>query len=84
MIDGSRWIARAASGITAEYFPIRSAFIGHTGDEHRDFEMLERNYAAVGGSLDEIRGSGEKLNIGSEALLAYMLQRASEGKSVLS
>jgi 3-oxoacyl-[acyl-carrier-protein] synthase-3 len=76
VIDGSRWIARAASSITADYFPIRSAFIGHTGDEHRDFEMLERNYAAVGGSLDDIR-NGRK-NIGSEALSAYMLQRASE------
>jgi 3-oxoacyl-[acyl-carrier-protein] synthase-3 len=76
VIDGSRWIARAASSITADYFPIRSAFIGHTGDEHRDFEMLERNYAAVGGNLDEIR-KGRK-NIGSEALSAYMLQRASE------
>ena len=76
VIDGSRWIARAASSITAEYFQIRSAFIGHTGDEHRDFEMLERDYAAAGGSLDEIR-NGRK-NIGSEALSAYMLQRASE------
>jgi 3-oxoacyl-[acyl-carrier-protein] synthase III len=76
VIDGSRWIARAASSITAEYFQIRSAFIGHTGEEHRDFEMLERDYAAVGGSLDEIR-NGRK-NIGSEALSAYMLQRASE------
>ena len=76
VIDGSRWIARAASSITAEHFQIRSAFIGHTGDEHRDFEMLERNYAAVGGNLDEIR-NGRK-NIGSEALSAYMLQRASE------
>jgi 3-oxoacyl-[acyl-carrier-protein] synthase-3 len=76
VIDGSRWIARAASSITAEHFQIRSAFIGHTGDEHRDFEMLERNYAAVGGSLEEIR-SGTK-NVGSEALSSYMLQRASE------
>jgi 3-oxoacyl-[acyl-carrier-protein] synthase-3 len=76
VIDGSRWIARAASSITAEYFQIRSAFIGHTGEEHRDFEMLERDYAVVGGNLDEIR-NGRK-NIGSEALSAYMLQRASE------
>lgn len=74
VIDGSRWIARAASSITPEYFPIRSAFIQHTSDEHRDFEMLERNYALAGGSLDAIR-SGKK-NIGSEALSAYILQRA--------
>lgn len=75
VIDGSRWISRAASNITGEYFPIRSAFISHSSDEHRDYEMLERNYASVGGSLDEIR-SGSK-NIGSEALSAYMLQKAS-------
>jgi 3-oxoacyl-[acyl-carrier-protein] synthase-3 len=74
VIDGSRWIARAASSITPEYFPIRSAFIMHTSEEHRDFEMLERNYALAGGSLDDIR-SGHK-NIGSEALSAYILQKA--------
>jgi 3-oxoacyl-[acyl-carrier-protein] synthase-3 len=76
VIDGSRWIARAASSITPDYFPIRSAFIAHTSDEHRDFEMLERNYAAAGGNLDEMR-SGQK-NIGSEALSSYILQRASQ------
>ena len=76
VIDGSRWIARAASSITPEYFPIRSAFIAHTSDEHRDFEMLERNYVAAGGSLEEIR-AGQK-NIGSEALSSYVLQRASQ------
>ncbi len=75
VIDGSRWIARAASSITPDHFPIRSAFIEHTRDEHRDFEMLERNYEAAGGSLDHIR-SGKK-NIGSEALSAYILEKAS-------
>jgi 3-oxoacyl-[acyl-carrier-protein] synthase-3 len=74
VIDGSRWIARAASSITPEYFPIRSAFILHTKDEHRDFEMLERNFELAGGSLDEIR-CGRK-NIGSEALSAYILHMA--------
>ena len=75
VIDGSRWISRAASNITEEYFPIRSAFIAHSHDEHRDYEMLERNYVSVGGSLDDIR-AGHK-NIGSEALSAYILQKAS-------
>lgn len=75
VIDGSRWIARAASNITAEYFPARSAFIAHTSDEHRDYEMLERNWATVGGDLNEIR-SGRK-NIGSEALSSYILHYAS-------
>ena len=75
VIDGSRWIGRAASSITPEHFPIRSAFIMHTTDEHRDFEMLERNYELAGGSLDAIR-AGRK-NIGSEALSAYILETAS-------
>src|SRR5262249_38297753 len=69
VIDGSRWISRAASNMTGEYFDIRSAFISHSQEEHRDYEMLERNYASVGGSLEEIR-SGRK-NVGSEALSAY-------------
>jgi 3-oxoacyl-[acyl-carrier-protein] synthase III len=76
VIEGSRWIARAASSITPEYFPIRSAFILHTKDEHRDFEMLERNYDLAGGSLEHIR-SGQK-NIGSEALSSYILQKAGQ------
>jgi 3-oxoacyl-[acyl-carrier-protein] synthase-3 len=75
VIDGSRWIGRAASSITPEYFPIRSAFIMHTTDEHRDFEMLERNYELAGGHLDVIR-TGQK-NIGSEALSSYILEMAS-------
>ena len=74
VIDGSRWIARAASNITAEFFPLRSAFIAHTQEEHRDYEMIERNYQAAGGNLEEIR-AGRK-NIGSEALSSYVLHRA--------
>jgi 3-oxoacyl-[acyl-carrier-protein] synthase III len=76
VIEGSRWIARAASSIAPEYFPIRSAFIAHTSEEHRDFEMLERNYAAVGGDLQEIRAGCK--NIGSEALSSYVLQKAGQ------
>jgi 3-oxoacyl-[acyl-carrier-protein] synthase-3 len=75
VIDGSRWISRAASNVTGDYFAIRSAFISHSQEEHRDYEMLERNYVSVGGSLEEIRG-GRK-NVGSEALSAYILQKAS-------
>lgn len=75
VIDGSRWISRVASNITREYFSIRSAFIGHSSDEHRDFEMIERDYVSAGGRLEEIR-SGEQ-NIGSTALSEYILSRAS-------
>lgn len=75
VIDGSRWISRAASNITRENFPIRSAFIGHSSDEHRDFEMIERDYVSVGGNLEDIQNGCK--NIGSTALSEYILSRAS-------
>ena len=76
VIDGSQWIARAASNITIEYFDVRSAFITHSRDEHRDYQILEKNYLACGGTKEELY-KGEK-NIGSEALSAYMFHKASQ------
>jgi 3-oxoacyl-[acyl-carrier-protein] synthase III len=76
VVEGSRWIARAASNITVEHFPLRAMFIGHAGEESRDYQMLERDFLSVGGGLEEIQRA-EK-NIGSEALSAWMFQRASQ------
>ena len=76
VIDGSQWIARAASNVSIDYFPVRSAFIRHSSDEHKDYQILEKNYINCGGSEDEIL-TGTK-NIGSEALSAYMFHRASQ------
>ena len=76
VVEGARWIARAASQMDAERFPLRSLFITHAREEHRDFELLERNYVSVGGELAAIRGA-EK-NVGSEALSAWMFHRASQ------
>jgi len=76
VMEGARWIARAASNISIELFPFRSMFVSHARDEHRDFQMLERDYCAVGGSLEEIVNTPK--NIGSEALLAFMFHRASQ------
>ncbi|MGO4372855.1 iron-containing redox enzyme family protein, partial [Paenibacillus sp. MCAF20] len=80
VIDGSQWIARAASYIPIEHIDLRSTFIAHARDEHRDFQILERNYVAVGGDLEAIQ-AGDK-NIGSEALSAYLFQRASRDNPV--
>ncbi|WP_169089880.1 3-oxoacyl-[acyl-carrier-protein] synthase III C-terminal domain-containing protein [Paenibacillus sp. PL91] len=80
VIDGSQWIARAASYIAIEHIDLRSTFIAHARDEHRDFQILERNYAAVGGDPARIQ-AGEK-NIGSEALSAYLFQRASRDNPI--
>ncbi|WP_242724477.1 hypothetical protein [Microcoleus vaginatus] len=41
VVEGSRWIARAASNMSD--FRLRSTFIGHAQDEHRDYQMLEQN-----------------------------------------
>lgn len=76
VMEGARWIARAASSLSIELFPLRSMFITHAGDEHRDYQMLERDYVACGGSLDEI--TSQPKNIGSEALSAWMFHQASQ------
>ena len=36
VMEGARWIARAASNITVEHFALRSMFIGHAGEESRE------------------------------------------------
>jgi 3-oxoacyl-[acyl-carrier-protein] synthase III len=76
VVEGSRWIARAASSITAEHLALRSSFIRHARDEHRDYEMLERHYVSVGGSQEDITRAPK--NIGSEALSAWMFHRAGQ------
>ncbi|TVQ84221.1 MAG: 3-oxoacyl-ACP synthase [Micavibrio sp.] len=76
VVEGSRWIARAASSISAPWLDQRSQFLRHAVTEHRDYRMLEENYVAAGGKREEIINA-EK-NIGSEALHAFMYQRASE------
>ncbi|MEN9222324.1 MAG: iron-containing redox enzyme family protein, partial [Thermostichus sp. BF3_bins_97] len=73
VVEGARWIARAASNMVD--FSMRSLFIGHAQDEHRDYQMLECNYVSVGGRLEDIV-QAEK-NIGSEALSAFIFHQAS-------
>jgi 3-oxoacyl-[acyl-carrier-protein] synthase-3 len=75
VVEGGRWISRAASNFSAERFELRSAAIRHAAEEHRDFLLLERDYAAVGGDPAAIRGAAK--NPGSEALSAFILQQAS-------
>jgi len=76
VVDGSQWISRAASNVSMDFFEIRSAFIRHAAEEHKDYQLLEANYEALGCDLDFIRNG--KKNIGSEALSAFMFQKASQ------
>jgi len=74
VVEGARWMTRAASNMTD--FQFRSSLIGHAKEEHRDFQMLEHDYVAVGGEKEEIV-TAEK-NIGSEALSAFIFHCASQ------
>ena len=80
VIDGSQWISRAASNIDIDLFDLRSAFIKHTATEHKDYQMLERNFEALGENPETIR-SGEK-NIGTVALTSFMFQQASKANPI--
>jgi Iron-containing redox enzyme len=76
VVEGSRWIARAASSFDRDHADVRSVIIGHAQAEHRDYEVLEQDYVAAGGSLASIRAA--RRNPGSEALHGYLMYRASE------
>ena len=80
VVDGSPWISRAASSFDIEHFELRAAAIRHAEEEHRDYLMLERDYMAIGGTLEELR-RGRK-NIGSEALSGYMFHYAGQPNPV--
>lgn len=80
VVEGSRWITRAASSFTAEFAELRSKVIGHAFDEHRDYEMLETDYVSVGGKLEDIRRAPR--NVGTEALAAFLMQQASHPNPV--
>jgi 3-oxoacyl-[acyl-carrier-protein] synthase-3 len=74
VVEGSRWISKAGSNITAEHFELRSLYIKHSFDEHRDFKMLEQNYVSAGGRREDILDHPK--NIGSEAFSSYMFHQA--------
>jgi hypothetical protein len=76
VIEGSRWISRAASSITPAHEELRTMFLDHAMAEHRDFRLLEQNYVAAGGDLAVIQGAAK--NIGSEALSGFMYHAAAQ------
>ncbi len=80
VIEGSRWIARAASSFDREHADVRSVVLGHAQDEHRDYEVLESDYVAIDGDSNELRQ--QPRNLGTEALHAYMMYSASRTNPV--
>ena len=75
VVEGGRWISRAASNLSPAHEELRSLFVRHAVAEHRDFRLLEQNYVATGGTLEDIQNAPK--NIGSEALSAFMYHAAS-------
>src|SRR5450755_122224 len=76
VIDGGRWISLAAASFSADLFWLRSAAIQHAAAEHRDYQLLERDYAAVGG--DPRAMATTPANIGSAALSAFVFHQAGQ------
>ena len=74
--DGALWMSRAASNIGEDHLELRSTLMKHAVTEHRDFRLLERDFVASGGQLDDILSA--RKNIGSEALSAWMFHEASK------
>jgi len=74
VIDGGRWISLAASNFSAELFWLRSAAITHAAAEHRDYQLIEHDYVAVGGHSATISTTAP--NIGSAALSSFVFYRA--------
>lgn len=76
VVEGSRWISRGASNLGPRHEELRSLFVRHAAAEHRDYLMLEQDYAATGGDPARMRSTPK--NIGSEALSAWMYHAASQ------
>jgi 3-oxoacyl-[acyl-carrier-protein] synthase-3 len=76
VVDGGRWISLAAANFSVELFWLRSAAIRHAADEHRDYQLLERDYVAVGGDPGLMAATGP--NVGSSALSAFVFHRAGQ------
>lgn len=74
--DGALWMSRAASNIGEDHLELRSTLMRHAVTEHRDFRLLEADFVAAGGALDDIQSAPK--NVGAEALSAWMFHEASK------
>lgn len=80
VVEGARWISRAASSFDRDHADVRSIVIGHAQEEHRDYTVLERDYVAAGGAHDDILA--QPRNLGTEALHAFMMHTATQPNPV--
>lgn len=80
IVDGGSWIARAASSFDAKSSKLaamaRTSLIGHANEEKADYRMIDADYCAVGGLLEDIEGAEQ--NIATHALSSYIMWIASQ------
>ena len=69
-------MSRAASNVGEDHLKLRSTLMRHAVTEHRDFRLLEADFVAAGGALEDIQSAPK--NVGSEALSAWMFHEASK------
>jgi len=80
VIEGGRWISRCASSFDRNYADVRSVVIGHAKEEHQDYKVLEKDFVAAGGDIEQLENHAR--NIGTEALHAFLMYRASQPNPV--
>ena len=76
VIEGSRWISRTASSFERDFADIRATIINHAHEEQADYRLLEQDYVATGGNLNQIQQA--QPNVGTDAFHAFMMHKASE------
>ncbi len=80
VIDGANWISRALSYLNIAENPnfvlLRQRIVQSLYDENMDYQMLENDYVALGGSREDIINQPQ--NIGSAALSAFMFSESSK------
>jgi len=67
--EGSLWMRRAVSSMSAEYKELAKLVQMHAGEEQLDWQILYQDYRNAGGNL---QAEHLKRNPGGEALNAYM------------
>lgn len=67
--EGSLWMRRAVSSMSAEYKELAKLVQLHAGDEQLDWQILYQDYRNTGGTL---QAEHLKRNSGGEVLNAYM------------
>jgi 3-oxoacyl-[acyl-carrier-protein] synthase-3 len=76
VILGASWMARMISNFTPDNVAVRTWCLEHAVYGHTDYRMLDADYVASGGALEEIQQA--QPNVGTEALSAWMYQRADQ------